>query len=240
VNILHVRLEGRGTSATLESRDVGEDWAAAAAPTFKRARRQGHDAGVRLEWIGDTTSDPFMIENPAPPAWVDAITPTDGDALVRLRLRRGAGGDLLRVELEIRDEAGDLTSRALQRSGLGAIVTEVERILGAYAVSRVLGTAWRREVHRPGRGGRPDVFYAEKAAAYVAAHAAESRAPVRYLVEQAEREGRERETADQWRAWLNRARARGLLTKAPPGQPGGRLTAKGKRLLRDAGIGGAG
>ena len=54
---------------------------------------------------------------------------------------------------------------------------------------------------------------------------------VRYLIEQ----GRYL-TADEAKARVRRARERGLLTKATKGRPGGRLTNKGRKLLREAGL----
>lgn len=84
---------------------------------------------------------------------------------------------------------------------------------------------------RPGRAGRPDYWYAEKARRYVLACTMRPHAPVAWLVERAT----QRETSDQWRGWLNRARNLGLLTASPTGLAGGELTPKGWAALLSSG-----
>ena len=78
---------------------------------------------------------------------------------------------------------------------------------------------------RPGRGGRPDVFYARLAAQYVEVLTMSS-SPTRDL---AERIGF---SASSTRDFLHQARLRGLLTKSVRGIAGGELTEKAIRLLR--------
>jgi hypothetical protein len=78
---------------------------------------------------------------------------------------------------------------------------------------------------RPGRAGRPDLYYAEMASQYVELLAGGTRAPVRELAE------RHHLSGAQLRGILHAARQRGLLTAAPAGKSGGRLTAKAKRIL---------
>jgi hypothetical protein len=87
---------------------------------------------------------------------------------------------------------------------------------------------------RPGRRGTPDLAYAVWAQRYVAAleDQSTSRAPVKFLVDQ-EKAGGRFVTDKQVRAYLNKARARKLLTAAPPGRPGGTLTPKAKKLLAE-------
>jgi hypothetical protein len=80
------------------------------------------------------------------------------------------------------------------------------------------------KVLRTGRVGRNDKFYAEIAARYVE-EVATGNAPLKRL---AEREHFDESTV---RAFLNKARRRGLLTAAPPGRAGGRLTPKALALL---------
>lgn len=77
---------------------------------------------------------------------------------------------------------------------------------------------------RPGRAGRPDLFYAEWAARYVTAMR-ETGPPLPRL---AEEHGFNTSTI---RGFLNEARRRGLLTQAPLGRAGGELTEKARELL---------
>jgi hypothetical protein len=77
---------------------------------------------------------------------------------------------------------------------------------------------------RPGRRGRPDIFYAVLAAQYVELLNGRS-APTAALAELRNL------SASQTRDLLHQARGRGLLTSPPRGRSGGELTEKAKKLL---------
>jgi hypothetical protein len=81
-----------------------------------------------------------------------------------------------------------------------------------------------RKHPRPGRVGRPDVFYASLAAQYVELLKA-SATPTKALAEL------HSYSESSMRDYLHQARERGLLTKAPPGRSGGELTDKAKEIL---------
>jgi len=79
---------------------------------------------------------------------------------------------------------------------------------------------------RPGPAGRSDAFYAGVARDYVSAVDGGSLQPVRDLAR------RRRVTVVSARAWVHRARARGMLTgEHGPGRFGGQLTPKATQLL---------
>ena len=80
---------------------------------------------------------------------------------------------------------------------------------------------------RPGRSGRPDVFYARLAAEYVELLATSS-TPTKDLAE------RHHYSATSMRDYLNQARSRGLLTRSQRGRAGGQLTERAGRLLNAA------
>ena len=77
---------------------------------------------------------------------------------------------------------------------------------------------------RPGRKGREERDYAEVAARYV--DALGSRTPIKELAEQLFL------SDSQVRSVLNKARDRGLLTAAPKGKAGGKLTDKALKILK--------
>lgn len=79
-------------------------------------------------------------------------------------------------------------------------------------------------VKRTGRRGRADAFFAQWAAWYVEELAITAN-PIPPLSK------RHNFSSGTVRYFLNEARRRELLTKAPPGRAGGRLTEKGMRLL---------
>jgi hypothetical protein len=87
---------------------------------------------------------------------------------------------------------------------------------------------------RPGRAGRPDLFYAEKAARYVEALRDHPRDVIRHLVAEDAAAGHPENDEERWRGWLKIARQRVLLTPAPPGRAGGQLTPHCRRLLTRA------
>jgi hypothetical protein len=72
-------------------------------------------------------------------------------------------------------------------------------------------------------------FYATWAKAYVEALEVAPKIPMKHLV--ATSNGTE--TENTVRAFLNRARARKLLTASEPGKPGGELTAKARKILEE-------
>ena len=80
---------------------------------------------------------------------------------------------------------------------------------------------------RPGRSGRPDVFYARLAADYIELLSTSS-TPTKDLAK------RHNYSATSMRDYLNQARLRGLLTRSQPGHAGGELTEKAIRLLLPA------
>jgi hypothetical protein len=120
-----------------------------------------------------------------------------------------------------------------------------ERQHGAATANRVLGRhglSIRSELarKRPGRAGRSDTFYLPWAAAYVERLGAGSRHPVKDLAAHppaviegyVSRRGSASEATV--RDLIHQARERGLLTRSPPGRPGGELTPKAERLIRQA------
>lgn len=82
---------------------------------------------------------------------------------------------------------------------------------------------------RTGMRGKGDEVYAKVAAAYVAAVDSGERAPLRMVAEAFHvSEGRARNI-------VHEARKRGLLTATKAGKKGGRMTAKGRSVLKRAG-----
>jgi hypothetical protein len=110
----------------------------------------------------------------------------------------------------------------------------VEQVLRRFGIASSQGVVRRR----PGRGGRPNAYYALWAEAYVRLVAAGSRRPIVELAADpvVPLEGRLSSADDasvaSVRDIIATARDRGLLTDAPPGRPGGSLTPKARRLLR--------
>ena len=131
---------------------------------------------------------------------------------------------------------GGVTSRLLRRLPLGEIVEAVRAEL--HQTARDVAPHGRRAGHqfadraavfarRPGRAGRGDRDYAEVAAAYVSILATGDLKPVETLAAQMVL------SPSQIRNVLYEARRRALLTKAPPGRPGGQLTEKCHRVLKE-------
>lgn len=142
------------------------------------------------------------------------------------------------IEIHARD--GQPVGQALlAQLGAGRIKKALDAALSDPAAVSALGERWGAQIaRRPGRRGRPDLFYAIAALDYVRAMATDERTPIRVMVDAAEQRG-EHVTEDELRARLRRARSkeRGLLT-APTrnGVAGGELTDKALRLLREAGL----
>jgi hypothetical protein len=149
------------------------------------------------------------------------------------------------------------TPNALSKStwssvGMPELYDVVDRFLTTTGSLRtMIPPALRKaaERPRPGRRGRPDLFYAERVAQFVRALDEEPDTPIRWLVEHVEwpvaepkprtgdggrRWSRDDAKSKQWRAWLAEAKKRGLLADRPDGlsgRTGGRMTKKCERLL---------
>ena len=233
---MRLEVEGIGrinliTHSSRGTRLAEDDWHASAAPILQSqeavimgcAMDRGFISGrLRLEWIGDAEE------------WLDVIGEGPEGLLFRLRLQPGEDGPRV-VGLELRASGGAIGTGLLRKLGLGDEPTSPLGLLNQalefdQTVGELAGGKWRRRVKRRGRQGRPDVDYALWARDYVAAIEADPRAPIKYLVGVEKAAGRYR-TENEIRAYLNKARNRGLLTKASPGQPGGDLTPKAKILL---------
>lgn len=80
---------------------------------------------------------------------------------------------------------------------------------------------------RMGRRRKDDAFYAMWAKRYVDALEEDPKRPVAWIVEHHD----EHTTEAAVRGYVNKARVRKLLTKAPKGKPGGHLTNKAKAIL---------
>lgn len=131
---------------------------------------------------------------------------------------------------------GGLPGRLLRRVRLGQPAKHTERFL-RMSKSKPLGQffreldlrapAERSEPSRPQRPrrGRPDLFYARLAAAYVKAVQRGEQRPIRWLATQ-----RRTEPATI-RDMVHEARERGLLTPATQGKSGGALTPRALAML---------
>lgn len=188
-----------------------------------RTPRTGHRR-LRLE---------FQRSRGRPAPWIDVLTRTTEGHLLRLRLKRGEIGGLpVPSQIEVRPVAGSVSMRTL---GLTRILADINQALAKSRVADAVGWAWMPGHKRPGRAGQDDLEYAKKANMYVEAMRQTPRTPVRWLIEQAKREGRF-ETEGSWRHYILVARERGLLTKTSPGRAAGRLTRKAIAILREAGV----
>jgi hypothetical protein len=216
--------EARSSTGRQGSRPAG-DWLPPAEAMFRRAdrTRRGADGLLRVEYTDDAMDYLAVIGRAA------------DDWLVRLDFKLDDNGPrIAAIELRPSSTATDprVGSAYLRRMGLGAVLESVDDLLLVdYQISKLAGGKWRRRVPRPGRGGRPDGYYAEWAAVYVAALEESPSAPIKLIVERKAAEG-EYVTEAQVKACLNRARVRGLLTRVPSGQrSGGCLTKAGRALL---------
>jgi hypothetical protein len=153
-------------------------------------------------------------------------------------------GASMRVTLERREGRVSITELTIAFAGESIRPSEVFRQLGLADIGEAITgdmdhagmplPDWQdsfRDLPRVGRGRRPDAAYAVWAERYVDALAERPDGPVRLLVERYGIGAGGNETHASIRAKLNRARARGLLTPAPPGKPGGALTDKAQKLL---------
>jgi len=120
---------------------------------------------------------------------------------------------------------GEITARMVHEVRLGDIqrqaINKMTLLVPVHARA-ILG-----DRKRPGRRGRPDLYYAEFAAAYV--NALSSPAPIVTLAKQ------QNLSVSTVRNTIHEARRRGLLTRPPPGRPGGELTEKAQNLIKSSG-----
>jgi hypothetical protein len=168
----------------------------------------------------------------------------------RIGLRVTPDGHLRRVTIDAGDDA-ELTARTLHDLPLGmlrdAASDYVRRMLAATDpgsgpadrrdANVAMQLAWARgfeEQQRPGRRGRPALFYAQLARSYTVALEADPAKPVPELKRRLESDGIYL-SISQIRDLLHQARRKGMLTRAPKGRPGGELTEDARRLLEREG-----
>ena len=137
----------------------------------------------------------------------------------------------------------ELTARLLRSLPVGEMTAYARQVMlsNAELLSRhqsgaARGAHWKKalaEVPRPGRRGRPDLFYAQIAAMYVD-ELPSSKRPVAAVAEEL------KYSADTVSGWLDEARRRRLLTRPPKsngrrsgGRAAGQLTANAIRLLKE-------
>jgi hypothetical protein len=188
----------------------------------RHAERASVDVAVSIEYQ-DTDAGPRDVE----------IYAVAGHIAARRKLVPADNRDPWAVdEISIHRLDGRVAGVTSWRDArLGDVGQALDRALGDPVVALRLGERWGATVKpKPGRQGRPDLFYAVAALDYVRALDAAPRKPVRWLVEHGNA------TADELRARIRRARERGLLTKTPKRHPGGELTDKAKDLRRSAGL----
>jgi hypothetical protein len=126
--------------------------------------------------------------------------------------------DARRAFVEAYSDLADFLGALSDDLGMGDVVAALQPALDAF------GDGWSPK--RSGRRGRPDVDYARAAARYVELVAALAEQPTVELADELAL------SPTQARSVLAQARARGLLTEAPKGRAGGRLTPKAVELLR--------
>jgi hypothetical protein len=179
-------------------------------------------SGVRLEW---TERAGEVVE-------LAAVSPF-GDWALRVALAPGDDDEPTVTEVVLCPQPGGepIGARRLRKLGFGAVVDAVNDWLSDPYLRERLGSPWTRPIPRPGRRGRADVEYARWARRYVEALAHAPRNPVKHLIDTAPAD--EVLTAGQVRWYLGEARKRGLLTDAPAGSAGGKLTAKARSLLAE-------
>jgi hypothetical protein len=195
---------------------------------------------LRIEYTRPVLADGTLGQYPDGPRDVVAVIQTeDREGVVvnaKLPLLPADGAVAVDKIRELsRQDGQPLGRRALMRMGLGAVHKALGKVLESPIAQAHLGERWTLEKPNPGRPGRDDLFYAQWAHRYVEALEVEPTKPVKHLEVTSDDPG---VTGDEIRARLRRARERGLLTAAPTGRPGGELTDKAKRLLREAGLNG--
>jgi hypothetical protein len=138
-----------------------------------------------------------------------------------LRLRRL----VIEPSRDVTPDSG-ITTRMLREIRTGALLALLRKMAEQMAPYLPSDAPDLSVNHRVGRRGRDDRFYARWAAEYAAA-LTRSGHPV------AELSARHNLSASQVRNLVHACRKRGMLTAAPPGRPGGELTARATELLRE-------
>jgi hypothetical protein len=159
------------------------------------------------------------------------VAAQDGQVVITdLRIGPSVSGDVFNPPPAM--PPGGLTARTLRSVRFSEVLEHARSTLAEIADSTGLAgdSGLSRETldapRRPGRRGRPDLFYAEYAAEYVAAVRRGSRRPVPDIA------ATHNETPAYVRDVLHAARTRGLLTHPPAkGRPGGVLTEKALAVL---------
>ena len=151
-----------------------------------------------------------------PGRWSEQAVPEGGvPARVLRELRTSVADEVRRHVLQQlagkRGAAWILDSFGLQRMGF------TEAILDA--------------PHRPGRRGRDEAFYASIAVRYAVLVATGTRTPIQDLAKELVGQG-EWFSPESVRQLVTKARARGLLTEAPPGRAGGVATERAWELVK--------
>jgi len=181
--------------------------------------------GVWIEYDdGGDIVNVQIVSRPVIPGWELRLTLTPGDD----------ENDISSITITRTGDTGTAGKNLVRKLGWGHVLNEARRILSSQKAQRALGPTWTQEVARPGRAGREDVFYALWADRYVRALTKDPRRPVKVICDEAAAAG-EYLTGQQVRGYLTEARSkrRDLLTPAPPGKPGGKLTARAKKLLAE-------
>ncbi|GAA4187160.1 hypothetical protein GCM10022252_20230 [Streptosporangium oxazolinicum] len=119
------------------------------------------------------------------------------------------------------------SERMTTQTAAATLAKKEARESGASAASQIKRMV--TDQPRPGRAGRPPIFYATVAFAYTSALIAKEDSPVAWLTQQI---GADRKTVENW---LRLAREEhGMLTTATHGVAEGILTPKAERALMDA------
>jgi hypothetical protein len=210
----------------------------------ERVVRPGH-----IRWRKGEHLRVLVVEPDRPPGVVAVLVAHRDFPLLGFRLDLSAVGDLVGfavrplVEVEegpvtsydvdavaYPDDAPAITSRRVRELPVGALhlaaqaaARQAGRLLGATVDAPDWPAVFRAE-RRPGRRGRPDVFYAGLSAEYVGL--LDTTRPVATM---AERRGI---SASQVRNLLAEARRRDLLTHPGQGRARGALTDRAVALLR--------
>lgn len=190
-----------------------------------------------LDWLYDPREGD--LPEPRRPPFVLAVHESEPEVTARIDYDQALNAR--RITLDAGTDGPPLTRRLMRDYPIGAIDTAArthmarwwrefdsgrsEAARSAYPVSP---SAVAIDMRRPGRRGRPDVFYAELAAEYVAwlespdDQTLTEFAQTRFVSE------------SQMRNLLHEARYRKLLSKSPPGKAGGHLTERAIALLVEA------
>lgn len=132
---------------------------------------------------------------------------------------------------------GGIPARVLRQIRLREHLALLDDIVEAHQKHQsfrlnLLDHGFKQVAREAGRRGKSDLFYAEIASAYV--DLVGERDPIPRLRRRLEEKQGLHFADATIRDFVNRARGRGLLTRSPPGRPGGELTSKALALLRGA------